>query len=551
MTKNLIFSILFMALTAFSPAFAMATAKADYDVVPLPRSIQLKGGKPFMLDGSTQIAVTNADPKLRKNAELLAGYLKTLTGFEVPVLQEVLPGGKAAGKAGESLILLSTELLSENPEAYEITVTPDIVMIAGASPAGNFYGIQTFRKAIPAQGAAGAVEFPQAVIADYPQFGYRGAHFDVARHFFPADSVKTYLDMMALHNMNRLHWHLTDDQGWRLPLKKHPELITKGSVRRGTCIGKDFDSCDSIPYGGFYTPAEIQDIIAYAADRHITVIPEVDLPGHMLAALTAHPDLGCTGGPYELWTIWGVSDDVLCAGNEGVYTLLEDVLTELADIFPSEYIHIGGDECPKDRWKNCSKCQAKIAELGLTDDEHFTKEDKLQSHVMRFASDVLARKGKKIIGWDEILEGDIPDNAVVMSWRGSEGGQKAAAMGHDAIMTPYTHYYLDYYQSKDTENEPLAIGGYIPLSKAYAYEPFEGISPENQHHILGVQANLWTEYIHTFPHAQYMVLPRWAALSEVQWSDPASRNLDAFKRRLHNLRSHYRLNGYNASSREE
>ncbi len=395
------------------------------------------------------------------------------------------------------------------------------------------------------------MEFPQAVIADYPQFGYRGAHFDVARHFFPADSVKTYLDMMALHNMNRLHWHLTDDQGWRLPLKKHPELITKGSVRRGTCIGKDFDSCDSIPYGGFYTPAEIQDIIAYAADRHITVIPEVDLPGHMLAALTAHPDLGCTGGPYELWTIWGVSDDVLCAGNEGVYTLLEDVLTELADIFPSEYIHIGGDECPKDRWKNCSKCQAKIAELGLTDDEHFTKEDKLQSHVMRFSSDVLARKGKKIIGWDEILEGDIPENAVVMSWRGSEGGQKAAAMGHDAIMTPYTHYYLDYYQSNDTENEPLAIGGYIPLSKAYAYEPFEGISPENQHHILGVQANLWTEYIHTFPHAQYMVLPRWAALSEVQWSDPASRDLPAFKRRLQNLRSHYRLNGYNASSREE
>ncbi len=547
MTKNLIFSILFMALTAFSPAFAMATAKADYDVVPLPRSIQLKGGKPFTLDGSTQIAVTNADPKLRKNAELLAGYLKDLTGFEVPVLQEVLPGGKR----GENLILLSTELLSENPEAYEITVTPDIVMIAGASPAGNFYGIQTFRKAIPAQGAVGAVEFPQAVIADYPQFGYRGAHFDVARHFFPADSVKTYLDMMALHNMNRLHWHLTDDQGWRLPLKKHPELITKGSVRRGTCIGKDFDSCDSIPYGGFYTPAEIQDIIAYAADRHITVIPEVDLPGHMLAALTAHPDLGCTGGPYELWTIWGVSDDVLCAGNEGVYTLLEDVLTELADIFPSEYIHIGGDECPKDRWKNCSKCQAKIAELGLTDDEHFTKEDKLQSHVMRFSSDVLARKGKKIIGWDEILEGDIPENAVVMSWRGSEGGQKAAAMGHDAIMTPYTHYYLDYYQSNDTENEPLAIGGYIPLSKAYAYEPFEGISPENQHHILGVQANLWTEYIHTFPHAQYMVLPRWAALSEVQWSDPASRDLPAFKRRLQNLRSHYRLNGYNASSREE
>lgn len=546
MSGRFLFRNLIAGVLAMIPFCGSAQVKAGYEVVPVPNSIEIKEGNPFILDANTTIVCTNDDPQLRRNADMLAGYIKDITGLDIPVNQKALPGGLP----GKKTILLSTELLAQNPEGYEIRVTPDIIMIAGVTPAGNFYGIQTFRKSIPV-GKSDAVEFPQANISDSPQFGYRGAHFDVARHFFPADSVKVYIDMMALHNMNRLHWHLTDDQGWRLPLKKHPELITKGSVRRGTCIGKDFSSCDSIPYGGFYTPAEIQDVINYAADRYITIIPEIDLPGHMLAALTAHPDLGCTGGPYELWTIWGVSDDVLCAGNEGVYTLLEDVLTEVADIFPSEYIHIGGDECPKDHWKECPKCQAKIAELGLKDDEHFSKEEKLQSYVMSFATDVLTRKGKKIIGWDEILEGGLPESAVVMSWRGAEGGQKAAGMGHDAIMSPYTHYYLDYYQSEDTENEPLAIGGYIPLSKSYAFEPFEGISPENRHHILGVQANLWTEYIHTFDHAQYMVLPRWAALAEVQWSDPKSRDFDAFKKRLSRLQDHYKLNGYNYSTRRE
>lgn len=547
MAKHFIFRFFLIALSALLPLPAAALVKAVYDVVPLPHDIEMKGGAPFLLDGNTVITFTDNDSLLHRNATMLTEYIKDVTGLYIPSA----PKSSLKSKPGQKMITLSAGLASENPEAYQIKVTSDKIEIEGASPAGNFYGIQTLRKSIPADNTGASVEFPQAVISDFPQFGYRGAHLDVARHFFPADSVKTYIDMMSLHNMNRLHWHLTDDQGWRLPLKKHPELITKGSVRRGTCIGKDFSSCDSIPYGGFYTPAEVQDIIAYATERYITVIPEIDLPGHMLAALTAHPDLGCTGGPYELWTIWGVSDDVLCAGNEGVYTLLKEVLTEVADIFPSEYIHIGGDECPKVRWKNCRKCQAKIAELGLKDDEHFSKEDKLQSHVMSFASDILAAKGKKIIGWDEILEGDLPENAVVMSWRGAQGGQKAAGMGHDAIMTPYTHYYLDYYQSDDTGNEPLAIGGYIPLSKAYSFEPFEGISPENRHHILGIQANLWTEYIHTFSHAQYMVLPRWAALAEVQWSDPSSRDFDAFKSRLARLRGHYDLNGYTCSQRLE
>lgn len=544
LSKTLITSLcLGSSLGAFAVFSEKTITTANYEVVPIPHQISKGNGNPFILDSTTTIVCDSDNPTSRKNANMLADYLKDLTGLSIPVSLD-------SNTSGAKQILLTSSLTSTSPDAFKITVTPEKITVNGASPSGTFYGIQTLRKSIPAQ-EKGYVAFPPAEIEDAPEFGYRGAHFDVARHFFPADSVKKYIDMMALHNMNRLHWHLTDDQGWRLPLKRHPELITKGSIRRGTCIGNNFSTCDSIPYGGFYTPAEIQDIIAYAADRHISIIPEIDLPGHMLAMLTAHPDLGCTGGPYELWTIWGVSDDVLCAGNDDVYSMLEDILTEVAETFPYEYVHVGGDECPKGRWEECLKCQAKIKELGLIDDEHSTKEEKLQSHVMRFASNVLSRHGKKIIGWDEILEGGLPDDAVVMSWRGSEGGRKAAENGHDAIMSPYTHYYLDYYQSEDKENEPLAIGGYIPLSKAYSFEPFEGISTEKRNHILGVQANLWTEYIHTFPHAQYMVLPRWAALSEVQWSAPESRDFNAFRERLSRLKDHYRANGFIYSSREE
>ncbi len=549
MRKNIISSLFAIAIGfgfcqgAPSSETVTTASTANYEVVPIPHKILPDRGKPFILDADVSIVCKNDNPQMLKNAEMLSAYLKQLTGLDIRVVNTPIA-------TASKQIVLSTSLTADSPDAYKINITQEAITISGASPAGTFYGIQTLRKSIDA-GEKGEVVFPAAVIEDAPEFAYRGAHLDVARHFFPADSVKKYIDMMALHNMNRLHWHLTDDQGWRLPLKRHPELITKGAIRRGTCIGKDFSSCDSIPYGGFYTPAEIRDVIAYAADRHISIIPEIDLPGHMLAMLTAHPDLGCTGGPYELWTIWGISDDVLCAGNDDVYTILDEVLSEVAEIFPYQYVHIGGDECPKDRWKECQKCQAKIKELGLTDDEEFTKEQKLQSHVMKFATDVLSRHGKKIIGWDEILEGTVPDDAVVMSWRGSEGGKKAAETGHDAIMAPYTHYYLDYYQSEDRENEPLAIGGYIPLSKSYSFEPFDGISPENRKHILGVQANLWTEYIHTFPHVQYMVLPRWAALSEVQWSAPESRDFDAFRTRLANMKEHYRANGFNFSEREE
>ena len=512
-------------------------AEADYDnVIPHPASITLDGGPGFTLTPSTRIACTPGDTALLTNAGHLAGYLAGLTGIRPEITTDT---------AATDIILLTAELPDSNREAYTIVTTPERIVIDGASAAGNFYGIQTLRKSIPAAGQL-EVTFPAATIADAPRFAYRGAHFDVARHFFPVDTVKKFIDMLALHNINTFHWHLTDDQGWRIEIKKYPELTTVGSIRKGTCIRKDFESSDSIPYGGFFTQDEARDIVRYAADRHITVIPEIDLPGHMVAALTAYPHLGCTGGPYEVWQRWGVSDDVLCAGNDSTYTFIGDVLREIADIFPSEYIHVGGDECPKGRWEECPRCQAKIKELGLVSDSHSTKEQKLQSYVMERASDYLASMGRKMIGWDEIMEGGLTPGAVVMSWRGTEGGLQAASLGHDAIMTPMSYCYLNFHQSADVDNEPFGIGGYVPLENVYGYEPVpSGFTPEQAAHIKGVQANLWTEYIHTFDHALYMELPRLAALSEVQWCAPDTKDFDAFRQRLPQLMAHYDHEGYN------
>lgn len=395
-----------------------------------------------------------------------------------------------------------------------------------------------------AQGAD--VALPAVEIKDAPRFGYRGAHFDVSRHFFTIDEVKTYIDMLTLHNMNRLHWHITDDQGWRLEIKKYPKLTEIGSQRSGTVIGRNSGEYDNTPYGGFYTQEQAKEIVDYAAERYITVIPEIDLPGHMLAALTAYPELGCTGGPYEVWRQWGVADDVLCAGNDQVLKFIEDVYSELIDIFPSEYIHVGGDECPKVRWEKCPKCQARIKALGLKSDKNHSKEERLQSFVINHIEKFLNDHGRQIIGWDEILEGGLAPNATVMSWRGESGGIEAAKQKHDVIMTPNTYLYFDYYQAKDTENEPFGIGGYLPIERVYSYEPMPAsLTPEEQQYIKGVQANLWTEYIATFSHAQYMVLPRWAALCEVQWSTPDKKNYEDFLSRLPRLIKWYDAEGYN------
>ena len=352
--------------------------------------------------------------------------------------------------------------------------------------------------------------------------------------------------MQALHNMNRLHWHITDDQGWRLEIKKYPKLTEIGSNRTETVIGRNSGEYDGKPYGGFYTQKQAKEIVEYAAERYITVVPEIDLPGHMQAALAAYPELGCTGGPYEVWRQWGVSEDVLCAGNDQVLKFLEDVYGELIEIFPSEYIHVGGDECPKVRWEKCPKCQARIKTEGLKADKNHTAEDRLQSYCMTRIEEFLNSKGRQIIGWDEILEGDVAPNATVMSWRGMEGGIKAAQLGHDVIMTPTSFCYFDYYQTADTKDEPLGIGGYVPIEKVYSLEPVPAVLTEEQSkHILGAQANLWTEYIHSSEHVEYMVLPRMAALAEVQWTQPEKKDFKDFTKRLARLMKFYQRDGFN------
>jgi hexosaminidase len=387
-------------------------------------------------------------------------------------------------------------------------------------------------------------------IEDEPRFGYRGMHLDESRHFFGMDAVKRYLDIMEIHKLNTLHWHLTDDQGWRVEIKKYPKLTEVGSIRKKTIIGHIFRSkdYDTTPYGNgmWYTQDQIREIIEYAAAKGITIIPEIDLPGHMLAALAAYPELGCTGGPYDVWGDWGISDDVLCVGKEQTMQFLENVLSEICDLFPSEYIHIGGDECPKVRWEKCPRCQAKIRELGLKANEEYQPEHFLQGYVMSRMEKFINSKGKRIIGWDEILEGEVAPNATIMSWRGVAGGLQAVHLGHDAIMTPNTFYYLDYYQSLDKEKEPLAIGGYLPIEKCYSYEPFvEGMTEQEKAHVLGVQANLWTEYIATESHLQYMLLPRMAALSEVQWCQPENKSWERFYNSADAFCAIYDAMGYN------
>ena len=438
---------------------------------------------------------------------------------------------------------------SSNPEAYSINISEAGIQIQGASEAGVFYGIQALRKSMPI-GKYAQIEFPSVEINDYPEFGYRGALLDISRHFFTKEEVKEYIDMMALHNMNRFHWHLTDDQGWRIEIKKYPELTSIGSQRKESQNGyyenhERVLKFDGVPHGGFFTQDDIKEVVAYAAERYITIIPEIDLPGHMVSALASYPELGCTGGPYNVWTHWGISEDVLCAGNEKTYQFLTDVFDEIMELFPSTYIHIGGDECPKTRWAQCPKCQAKIKAEGIKSDDKHTKEEYLQSYVMKYMSDYLSEHGRKIIGWDEILEGEAAPGATIMSWRGETGGIKAARLGHDVIMVPNNYLYLDYYQSKDYESEPYyAIGGYNPVDKIYNYNPLPASLNETERaHIIGVQANLWTEYIKDFKQIEYMIFPRWAAVSEIQWTG-GKKDYPEFLKRLNKFVKLYQVKGY-------
>jgi len=512
------------------------SAEADYQVVPLPDQIEMTEGKAFALTASTRIIYPEGNEKMERNAAFLADFLELSTGIRPEITTD---------EANKDAVILSLGLQNENPEAYRIQIDRQNIRIEGASEAAVFYGLQTLRKSVPV-GNYKHVTFSPATITDAPRFGYRGMMLDVARHFQPVEFVKKYIDLLALHNINRFHWHLTDDQGWRIEIDAYPKLMEISSMRKETVIGRNTGEYDGTPHGGYYTKEELKEIVQYADERYITIIPEVDLPGHMLAALAAYPELGCTGGPYEVSREWGVFEDVLCPGKEETFTFLEAVLTEVMEIFPSRYIHIGGDEAPKTRWEKCPDCQARIKELGLKDRNGHTAEHYLQSYVTARIEKFLNDHGRSIIGWDEILEGELAPNATVMSWRGMDGGIKAAQMGHDVIMSPTDYCYFDYYQTQHTEGEPLAIGGYVPLEKVYSFEPApDQLTAEQKKHILGAQANLWTEYISDPEHVEYMTLPRLAAMSEVQWMKPGKKEYTAFLKRLPRLLSLYEKLGYN------
>ena len=512
----------------------------DIGVIPQPASVAVyegsfnAAGASFKADENLGTLAIDAIDRFKKNLES-ASYAES-------------------GTSGTHFVFSKDDSLGD--EEYTLSVSGKRVLVKASGLSGTLYAIETIKQLLPHEIYTGTPAsdvswtLPCMKIKDEPRFGYRGMHLDVSRHFFDMDEVKKYLDIMAIHKLNVLHWHLTDDQGWRLEIKRYPQLTETGSVRNKTLVGHGRDSrkYDNIPYGEgcWFSQDQVREIIDYAAARGIEVIPEIDLPGHMLAALATFPDLGCTGGPYEVWGRWGIAEDVLCAGNEATMEFLENVLSEVADLFPSEYVHIGGDECPKIRWENCPVCQAKIKELGYKDDDRHTAEQYLQTYVMSRMEKFLESKGKKIIGWDEILEGDIAPNATVMSWRGVEGGQEAARLGHDAIMVPTDYFYFDYYQSRDTENEPFGIGGYVPVEKVYSFEPFtEEMTDEEKSHIIGIQANMWTEYITTDSHLEYMLLPRMSALSEVQWCSPENRDYGRFLENMESMAGIYDILGYN------
>ncbi len=495
----------------------MAGEPADYNVIPLPQSIEMQKGEPFIIEEGVEIL---APAELQREAEFLKLYLKEVTKNDLPIVSQ------RAKKVRYIELAVSPKVTEQ--EGYVMTVTQKGVTIQGGSAAGVFYGIQTLRKAV----SEGPI-MPAAIITDAPRFGYRGMMLDCSRHFFSVEFVKKFIDLIALHNMNRFHWHLTDDQGWRIEIKKYPKLTEIGSQRSGTILGTNSDLDDGIPHGGFYTQQEAREIVKYAQERHITVVPEIDMPGHMLAALACYPELGCTGGPYEVGHYWGVYTDVLCVGNPKVYEFVQEVLTEVMDIFPSEVIHIGGDETPTVKWEACPKCQA----LGLS-------KEKLQAHFTHKVFDFLTAHQRRALGWDEILEG-CPKDAMIMSWRGSAPGAKAAQLGHDVVMTPTSHVYFDYLQSEDRASEPSRCSGFIPVEKVYSLEPApDTLSVEAKQHILGAQANIWTEYLFTEGMVEYQALPRMTALAEVQWTQPERKDYKAFVERLTRMTSLFELYQY-------
>ncbi|QKG57760.1 family 20 glycosylhydrolase [Hymenobacter sp. BRD128] len=539
MTKTLAAALAaVLSVGGLAPAHSQQVPASPAGIAIIPQPVRLVPGTgSFAITPATRIYVGPKNDELRRIGQSLSEEISRATGVVPPVVAAA-PGKNLSGAIYLKLLAALDTL---GPEGYTLSVQPAQVVLAARQPQGLYLGTQTIRQLLPAQRTASA-SLPAVEVADKPRYQWRGMHLDVSRHFFPVEFVKQYIDYLALHKMNTFHWHLTDDQGWRVEIKKYPGLTSVGGYRDGTLIGHygaKVPEYDHVRYGGFYTQEQIKEVVKYAQDRYITVVPEIEMPGHALAALSAYPELSCTGGPFKVGQTWGVYDDIFCAGNEQTFAFLQDVLTEVVPLFPSKIVHIGGDEAPKTRWKTCPKCQARIKA------EHLKDEHELQSYFVQRMEKFVNSKGKTIMGWDEILEGGLAPNAAVMSWRGMEGGTAAARQKHQVVMTPGEFVYFDHAQG-DPTLEPLSIGGYLPLEKVYSFEPTPSeLTADEKKYILGAQANLWTEYIPTTQQVEYMVLPRMAALAEVLWTPASLKNWASFKVRMQPQYQRYAALGAN------
>lgn len=518
--------------------FSSAQSRADYHVVPLPTSVDQDTTKAFTLQTGMTISYESSNKEAQSTAEFLCQWVKEATGISL----QLTPDNKRAA-IRLTLGLQGKGITVQGQEAYTIEIGKAGILVRANEPVGLFRAAQAIRKSLPVGTKEKEVAFPFARIQDAPRFAYRGVLLDCARHFFSVDVIKQFLDVMALHGCNQFHWHFTEDQGWRFEVKALPDLALKGSVREKTVIGPgNMRIYDNIPYGGYYTQDDCREIVRYAAERYINVIPEIDMPGHMMGALHVFPNLGCTGGPYPVAPHWGVMRDVLCGGNPETLEFLKTAFGELCEVFPSKFIHIGGDECPKDRWRKCPKCQEKIKQLGLKEENGRSPEDQLQTYLNHEIEQFLASRGRSLIGWDEILAGGLTENAIVMSWRGTKGGIEAAKQKHRVIMSPNVYAYIDHPQLKDYSKQPRTTDSYqVSCSKIYSFEPVvpEELTEEEQKCILGVQANLWTEQVAYPEHAFYQLLPRLAAMSEVQWCQPQQKDFEDFKARLPRIEKIY------------
>lgn len=505
-------------------------ATGSLHVIPQPREItEAASEKPFVINSSTRICYPKGNEKLERTARFLASYIFETTGIQL----------STTTKTGKNSIELQLDPAISQKEGYQLQVTSKRITVKGSTEAGIFYGIQTIHKALPiTKGMNTLAALPAGTVNDYPRFDYRGFMVDVGRHFFSVDYLKEMIDMLALHNVNYFHWHLTEDQGWRIEIKKYPQLTKVGSYRKETIVKYGTNDFDGIPVSGFYTQEEAREIVRYAAERFITVIPEIDLPGHSLSALASYPELGCTGGPYEVPTQFGVFADVLCGGNEKSIQFAQDVIEEIMDIFPGQYIHIGGDECPKSRWKACPKCQAKIQELGLKDTPQHTKENQLQVYFMSQVEKRINARGRKMMGWDEILEGNPAKSATIMAWTGVKAGIKSAQLQHPTIICPISHLYF----SNPGYNR---IRGVKSVERVYNFEPVADVlTADEKQNVLGAQGCIWTEWTKDSVKMEWQIMPRLAALCELQWTTPENKDLSKFLQRLPHQLELYTAKGY-------